>query len=65
MASTSQAGRKRGTARETPTVSNLVVAMFVEDLRSFRKIPTAIRLEVLDGTTISTMGAADNAVYFT
>ena len=64
-ASTSQAGRKRGTTREMPTVRSLVVAMSVEDLRSFRQVPSAIRLEVLDGTTTSTIGATDNAIYFT
>ena len=31
-ASTSQAGRKKGNPRETPTVISLVTAMFVEDL---------------------------------
>ena len=37
-ASTSQAGRKRGTPRETPTISSLVTAMCVEDLRSLRQV---------------------------
>ena len=64
-ASTNQAGCKRGTPRETPTVSTLVAAMSVEDLRSFRQVPTAIRLEESDRTTTSTMGVADNVVYFT
>ena len=64
-ASTSQAGRKRGTPKEMPTVSSLVVAMPVEDLRSFRQVPTAMRFEVSDGTATSTIGAVDNAVYFT
>ena len=39
--------------------------MSVEELRSFRKVPTAIRLEVSDGTTTLTIGGADNVVYFT
>ena len=64
-ASTSQAGRKRGTPRETPTVSSLVAAMFVEDLRSFRQVPEAIRLEMADDAATSIMGATDNVVYFT
>ena len=63
--STSQVGRKRGTPRETPTVSSLVVAMFVEDLRSFRQVPAAIRLEVSYGMATSTMGETDNVVYCT
>ena len=62
---TSQAGCKRGTPRETPTVSSLVTAMFVEELRSFRQVSAAIRLKVSDGTVAPTIGGADNAVYFT
>ena len=48
-----------------PTVSSLVVAMSIEELRSFRQVPAAIRLEVLDGTTTPTIGEVDNAFYFT
>ena len=33
--STNQVRRRRGTARETPTTSNLVAAMFVEELRLY------------------------------
>ena len=64
-ASINQAGRKRGAPRETPIASSLVVAMSVENLRSFSQVPTTIRLEMLEGAATSTMGAADNAVYFT
>ena len=64
-ASTSQAGSKRGTSWETPTASSLVVAMFVDDLRSFRQVPATIRSEMSNGMATSTMGAADNDVYFT
>ena len=64
-ASTSQAGRKRGAPREMRTASNLVTAMSAEDLRSFRQVHAAIRLEMLDDVATSTMGAADNVVYFT
>ena len=63
--STSQAGRKRGTPRETPTVRSLVVAMSVEDLRSFRQVSAAIRLEVSYGMATSTMRATYNVVYCT
>ena len=47
-ASTNQAERKRGTPQETPTVSSLVAAMSVKDLRSFKQVPATIRLEKLD-----------------
>ena len=65
QASTNQVGRKRGTPREMPTASSLVVAMSVEDLRSFGQVPTAIRLEMSDSATTSTTRAANNVVYFT
>ena len=64
-ASTSQAGRKRGIPRETPTISSLVAAMSKEELRSFRQVPIIISLEVSNGTTTPTIGGADNAIYFT
>ena len=63
--STSQAGRKRGTSQETPIVSNLDVDMFVKELRSLSQVPADIILKVADGTTVSTIEGADNAVYFT
>ena len=63
--STSQARHKRGTPWETPMVRNLVNAMSIEDLRSFRQVPTTIRLEMSDRATTSTVEAADNVVYFT
>ena len=64
-ASTSQAGCKRGTFRKTPTVSSLVAAMSVEDLRFFRQVLAAIKLETSEGAATSTVGEADNAIYFT
>ena len=64
-ASTSQAGRKIGTHGKRPRRGILVATMSVEDLRSFRQVPAAIRLEVLDDTATSTIRAAANAIYFT
>ena len=52
--SSSHDGRRRTTHWETPIVSNLVAAMFAE-----------INLEMLDGSTASTVGEADNVIYFT
>ena len=62
---TSQARRKRGTHRESPTASSLVVAMSVEELRSFCQVLIDISLELSDGAAISSVGGADNIVYFT
>ena len=63
--STNQAGRKRGTPWETPTVSILVDAISIKELRSFSQVPAVIRLEVSDVTDTPTIGGPDNAVYFT
>ena len=63
--STSQAGRRKGTPRETPTVSSLVVAMFAEELRLYIQIPPKISLETSDSAIISTLGESNNAAYFT
>ena len=64
-ASTNQVGGKRGTPQETHMVSSLVTAMSVKELRSFRQVPIAIRLEVSNGTATPMMGGEDNVVYFT
>ena len=63
--STSQVGRRRGTPREMPTVSSVVVAMSVEELRLYNQVPVEINLEVSDGLTTSTVEEANNAIYFT
>ena len=54
--STNKAGRKRGIPLEMPTTSSLVPPMSVEDLRSFRRVPSTIRLETSDGSATLTMG---------
>ena len=51
--STSQARRKRGIPRESPTTSNLVAIMTVEELRSFCKVLVDISLELLYGVAVS------------
>ena len=63
--STSQAWRKRGTPWESPTISSLVAAMSIEELRSFCQVSADISLELSDGATVSIVGGADNAIYFT
>ena len=63
--STSQVGRRRGSSLESPTTSNLVASMSVDELRSFCQVPSGIRLELSDGPAFSTVGEADNVFYFT
>ena len=55
--STRQVRHKKG--------SSLRSFMFMEELRSFYRVPDGISLELLDESTSSTVGQADNAVFFT
>ena len=48
-----------------PTVSSLVAAMSIEELRSLSQVPTSISLELLVGAAVPIIGGADKAVYFT
>ena len=48
-----------------PTASSLVAAMSTEELRLYNKIPVKISLETSDGAAVTTIGEADNVVYFT
>ena len=63
--SNSQAGRQRGTPRETPTASCLVTAMSTEELRLYNQVLVEISLEMSDGLATSTVEEEDNAIYFT
>ena len=63
--STSQAGRRRGTPRETPTASSLVTVMSVEELRLYSQMPTKTNLETSDGVATSTIREVGNVIYFT
>ena len=63
--STSRAKRRRGAPRESLTASSLDAALSVEELRSFCQVLVDVSLELLDGVTISTVGWADNIIYFT
>ena len=63
--SSSQAGCRRVTPRETPTASSLVAAMSVEEPRLYNQILVEIGLEVSDSLTTLTVGEVDNAIYFT
>ena len=63
--STSHAGRRRDTPWEPPTASSPVAAMSVEDLKLYSQISTEISLETSDSAAFSTIGEADNVVYFT
>ena len=63
--SSSQVGRQRGTPGETPTVSSLVPAMSIEELRLYSQVLAEISLEVSDDVATLAVGEADNTIYFT
>ena len=62
---TSQAGHRKGSPRETPIVSSLIVNMSIEELRLCSQIPVEISRETSDGATTLTFREAYNVVYFT
>ena len=43
--STIQVGRRKGSGWESPTTSSLMASMFIEELRSFCRVPEDISLE--------------------
>ena len=47
------------------TASSLVAAMSVEELRSFFQVLIDFSMELSDGVVVSTVGGANNVVYFT
>ena len=46
-------------------MSSLVSSISMEELRSFCRVLDGISLELSNGPTLSTVGQADNTVYFT
>ena len=64
-ASTSQAERRRGPGRETPSARSSISSLSMEDLRSYCHIPDNIDFELSEGPTESTIDKEDGAVYFT
>ena len=63
--STSQAEHRRGPRRNTPSTSNIISSLSMEELRSYCHIPDNIDFELLDGPAESTIDKEDGVVYFT
>ena len=63
--STSQVGCRRAPGRDTPSTSNIISSLSMEELRSYCPIPDNIDFELPDGPAESTIGKEDDAVYFT
>ena len=62
---TSQVRSRRGTPQETLIVRSLVATISTEELRLYTQIPIEISLKTSDGTATTTIGEADNVIYFT
>ena len=63
--STYQVGCIRGPSRDTPSASNLISSLSMEELRSYYQIPNNIDFKLPNGPTESTVNEEDNIVYFT
>ena len=62
--STSQAGRKRGPTRGTPSTSSIISSLFMEELRAYCEIPDDFDVMLSDGPAQNTVGRDYNAVFF-
>ena len=62
--STSQAERRRGPDRDTPSTSSIISSLSMEELRSYYHIPDNINFELPDGPAESTIDKDDGAIYF-
>ena len=63
--STSQAGRRRGPTWGTPSTSNIISSLSMEELRVYCEIPNDIDIVLYEGPTKNTVGEENNVVYFT
>ena len=63
--STSQAGRKQGPTRGTPSTSSIISSLSMEELRAFCEILDDIDIMLSNGSAESTAGKEYNTIYFT
>ena len=63
--SISQAGRRRGSTRGTPSTKNIISFLSMLELRAYCEIPDDINIVLSEGPVENTVGKEYNAVYFT
>ena len=63
--STSQARRRQGPTRESPSSRSIISCLSMDEVRSYCQIPKDIDFELSEGPTESTMAKKYNAVFFT
>ena len=62
--STNQAGRKRGPIQGTPSTSNIILSLTIEELRAYCDVPDNIDLKLMEEPDESTMGREHNVEFF-
>ena len=63
--SISQAGRKRGHIRGTPSASSIISSLKLEELRAYCNVLDNIDLKLMEEPDESTMGGERNTKFFT
>ena len=63
--STSQAGRKQGPTRGTPSISSIISSLSMGELRAYCEIPDDIDVVLSEGPAKNIVGEEYNAVFFT
>ena len=62
---TSTSGRPGGRLRATPSASNSVSSLAMEELMAYCEVPDNIDLRLMERTDESTLGGEHNGVFFT
>ena len=62
---TSTSGRPGGRPRATPSTSNIIASMTMEELKIYYEVPNDIDLQLMERTDESTLGGEHNGVFFT
>ena len=62
--STNQAGRKRGPIQGTPSISNIILSLTIEELRAYCDVPDNIDLKLMEEPDESNMGREHNVEFF-
>ena len=65
VTSSSQASRKQGPTRGTPSGSSIISSLTMEELRAYCDVPDNIDLTLMEEPDESTLGGEHNTVFFT
>ena len=65
VTSSSQVGRRRGLTQGTPSASNIISSLTMEELRAYCDVPDNIDHKLMEEHDESTLGGEHNSVFFT